>query len=450
MKQIQECVKATWIFFIVRFIASMLVGFIYIVIAAAIQYVFVTLFGETTFNYIIGGVLSLYLSVVVCAYVGRVLFMFIRGWHVAAIAYSDQINERNLPALDVGVTVFKKHFTSFAVVYGASVLIKKFASKGTEELWDLLKDVPYLCSLNKISKFPLVIHIGKDLLDTAFDAVIYYVVRYTKPGLLDDLSVFSKALRKYLCSLPSLLLSSLSLYFLCSVLPLALYLFTCFSLFWFNGFVAGILLNVLIYPIFYVIRHSLFEPLETIVLMSCFAKQCADNEDTQSNEFVERILSLAGLSEYFSEASGDGQSVDASTENAAETSSVPDAESTEPQNPIVNTSDASLNSDEDLGIDVEPLSEEEDDTDKEVTLVNSSPSNLFDIIRNSSGEDSSHDDLSDIEIAGEDAPPIRRVESLLNNLSPSMMNQAWNMMNFDEEDDSSDHNTMGGDDFDFS
>lgn len=452
MKQLQECIKATWIFFIVRAVASLLVGFIYIVFAAFVQYVFVALLGETTFNYIIGGALSLYLSAVLCSYIGRILFMFIRGWHMAAIAYASEINSRNLPALDVGMAVFKKHFSSFAVVYGASVLIKKFASKGVEEIWALLADVPYVCSFARLAKFPIVIHLGKDLLYTAFDALVYYVVRYTKPGLSDDLSVFSKALRRYLYSLPALLLSSLSLYFLCSLLPLILYAFTFFALFWFNGIVAGILLNVLVYPVYYIVRHSIFEPLETICFMSCFARQCETDLPAEGNNIINRIFEVSGLSEYFNEEQSSasqqdgmrsaGATSDSDEVAGQETASIPESESSEV-------------TEEDLNIDVEPdLEGGSLNTGESTGDDTTSPANLFNIIRNSADTVRSEIHMGEeedetLEIEDDAIPPVKRAESMLNSLSPDLMQQAWNMVTFDE-DNPSGSNSIGGDDFDFS
>ena len=50
-------VKVSSGFFLVRFIVSILVGLAYILVAAGIQYAVVGVLGESTFNYIVGGLL---------------------------------------------------------------------------------------------------------------------------------------------------------------------------------------------------------------------------------------------------------------------------------------------------------------------------------------------------------------------------------------------------------
>ena len=49
-------------FFALRFAVCIGVALAYLLVAAAIQYAFVSLLGESTFNYIVGGLLSLVLG----------------------------------------------------------------------------------------------------------------------------------------------------------------------------------------------------------------------------------------------------------------------------------------------------------------------------------------------------------------------------------------------------
>lgn len=297
--QIGKNLWVTKIFFLVRFAAALVVSIVYIILAAGIQNMFVKWFGENTFNYILGGLMSLALGALVCNYLGRLLFMFVRGWHMAALAYARKIQAKHLPALDAGMKVFSKHFTSFAVVYGASTLLGRFAENGAEKLWDMFEDVPYLGSFAKIANNPVTRHIARDLLDTGFDAVIFYIVRYTKPGLEGDLEAVPKALRKYLYALPSIMGASLGSYLLLYIAPLILRVVIIISAFLSQGFLGGILITVLLYPVFFILKHVLFDPLETIILMSAYAKHCTEEEpeDNIYSSLVDTILESIGLSD---------------------------------------------------------------------------------------------------------------------------------------------------------
>lgn len=461
LEHLKLYIKTTWVFFLVRLVASALVGLVYILIAAAIQYFFVELFGETTFNYIVGGVLSLYLGAVACTYFGRLLFMFIRGWHMGAVAFAQQIDSKKLPALEVGMHVFKKHFGTFALVYGASVLIKKFSSKGAKELWSLLHDVPYLCSLERVANFPFVVKMGEDILDTAFDAVIYYLVKYTKPGISDDLSAFPAAIKRYLYALPQVMLSSLWLYFILTVIPAIIRGFIVVYLIMSNGLVGGILLNVLAYPVFYIIKHSIFEPLETLTLIACYAKRCTGEvqEGAVSSTIVDSIISLAGLDEFFAEgaASEEEGSHEQGNDEMVQQS----------------TADVDGLTDDEVVVDVDPVFEPEARVDvltsehrNEIPDISSlpivdeddlvlsasaeeEPASLFSMIKNKS--DDMPEDVEEEPVV----PPVVRIGSLINRLSPDMINQAWNSMSSvqssDDDNDSGDTDSsgMGGDDFDF-
>lgn len=294
---------ATRIFFLVRFIAAFLVAVVYILVAAAIQFWFVSWFGETTFNYISGGLISLLVGATVCIVLGRLTFMFVSGWHVATFALHKDIQARELPMLDAGIAVFKKNFTSFAAIYTLEHLITKFSKEGADKVWGLLEDVPYIGSLSRFSKNPIVSRIASDVLSTSFDAMVYYTVRYSKPGIADDFQQLPTALRKYIFSLPSILVTSLAVYLLFYVLPRILKWVAIVFIILHSGILAGILQLTLLYPIFFVLRVVVFDPVERLALLTCFAKKCDDDVDTESaaSKTVEEILKSAGISELFTE-----------------------------------------------------------------------------------------------------------------------------------------------------
>ena len=283
-------VNTTKVFFFVRFAVSMVIACIYILVAAAIQDFYVGWFGKTKFNYISGGMISLVLGAMGCIYLGRFAFLLVRGWHMGALAHVNIIRKKNLSCIDAGTTVFRKHFTSYGAIYGSSIVINKFLKAGVDHVWDLLRDVPYLSTLERFADFPVVSRVANDIMDTAYDAILFYVVKYTKPGLFDDFKDIPVALRKYLYALPSIMLSSVSAYLLLYFVPKTLVFFFVIYFFMTEGLVAGTLILTWIFPLSYIINCSLLEPLKTVLLVSCFSKQCTE-EPKESNTLVESIIS---------------------------------------------------------------------------------------------------------------------------------------------------------------
>jgi len=318
VKQIKLNLRATSVFFLVRLVAAALIGVVYFFIAANIQYWIVSILGANTFNYILGGVMSLALGCLVCSYVGRVIFWFVRGWHVGAIAYARKIIKQHLPALDVGMTAFKKHFTSFAMVYGVGMLVRKMTKMALDSLWGLLDDVPFLCELERFSDNPIIQHVAGDILDTAFDALVYYFIRYTKPGVGDDFGEIGNAIRKYLYALPQMLIASLSTFVGLYVAPKVVAGLFILTVFLKQGFVDGIMICALMPPIFYILKHSVFEPMETIVLLSGYTKYCKEVSEEEEAESpyvsaVNAILESMGI-----DTDGDSSSEEDSVENVEE------------------------------------------------------------------------------------------------------------------------------------
>ena len=317
IKNLIDGLWATKIFFFVRFVASLVVVLCYILVAAAIQHLFVSWFGENTFNYIVGGSLSLLVGASVCIILGKLVFMFVSGWHIATFALYKQIQERNMPMMDTGIAVFKRNFTSFAAVYTVEHFVTKFSKEGAERLWELLKDVPYLGSLSRFVNNPIVCKVSSDILSTSFDAMIYYLIRFSRPGISDDLQQIPKALKKYVFSLPSILVTSLSVYLLFYVLPRVLKWIIFIYILFHGGIVAGILQLTLLYPVFFLLRVVVFDPVERMALLTCFATKCTDEVDENSgaSQLVNSILESAGVSDLFDD--GDSSS-DAESNSSAE------------------------------------------------------------------------------------------------------------------------------------
>lgn len=314
LKQIKANLIATKIFFVVRFVTSFLVGVVYFLLTAGIQYLFVSIMGKSTFNYIVGGVLALIIGAVVCTQLGRVLFWFVRGWHISALAYAGQINKKKLPALDIGIAAFGRHFTSFASVYGFGILVSNFVKPATSSVWDIIEDVPIIGGFAKYKDKAIVRHVSSDILDTAFDALIYYLVRYTSPGVGDDVKQIAKAMYKYLRALPQILVASIasfiSLYFVPKTIAVIVVLF-CFAS---GGIVSGVTILILLFPMFYILHHTIFEPLESVILLSAFSAYCRtvdeESDDDSFREKVNSILCDMGLDSFVSVQSSDVEAAD--------------------------------------------------------------------------------------------------------------------------------------------
>ena len=308
----KENVFITRSFFFVRFAFSVLVGFIYILLAAFIQYNFVKLLGESTFNYIVCGLLSLLLGAIVCNYLGSLLFMFVKGWHVSALAKIGGIKRNHLSAFDVGIRAFNKNFTSFGIVYGVRLLMKSVFKKFKYQVWKYLDEVPYSETLRKFAEHPVVEYLANDVLHYAFDAVIYYIVRFPPEDLDDVPQTVLSALKKYLMSLSSILISSVQTYLLFRLLPKVLKWLLIFSVLFTKGLVAGILINVLMWPVFYILDNALFDPLTMVVFISAYSKHCKEDVDENSPiiKAVNRLLS------------GDDSEADSEVEAESEDNSV--------------------------------------------------------------------------------------------------------------------------------
>ncbi len=299
--------RATAGFFGLRFVVCIGIAIAYLIIAAGIQFAFVSLLGESTFNYIAGGLLSLLLGILFLNLIGSLIFMFVRGWHVAALAYSKKILRSGAPAVTVGMKVFRKNLVSFAAVYGVRAVVRNLLSNFKDSLWELLEDVPLLCNLQSFAESPIVEHMARTVLDYGFDATVYYLIKH-KPESLDDVpSTVLEGLKRYMCALPSIMATSIGTYLTFDVLPRALKIVLIIFVGMTQGVCAGVLITVLLWPLFYVIENALFKPLTMIMFLSCFAAKCEEEVDEESPvaKLVESILE----GEYV-DAEGKGQSDD--------------------------------------------------------------------------------------------------------------------------------------------
>lgn len=296
----RRSIEATFAFFAERFVICIVVSVLYIFVAAAVQATLVGWLGQSTFNYIIAGICSMGVAIPVCGYLGALLLIIVRCRHVCALAYMNRIESEKLSAYDVGGLVFKKHLTSFGLVYGIAFFVEKAGNKLDDSLWELLDGVPLADQLKRISSWGFVRRIAKGVLRTAFDAVVYYLVRYTNGGIGDDGIASAKALRKYLYSMPSLLKTSVPTFLLVYTLPYVLHWFAITLLIAGEGLVGGILLSVLIWPLFFVLRKVVCEPVMTVALLTAYGNSCEEDlpEDSKVKSVVDSILESAGLGDF--------------------------------------------------------------------------------------------------------------------------------------------------------
>ena len=276
-------VRVTFGFFLIRLFASVFVGIIYIFLAGVIQYWFVMLLGESTFNYIVGGLLSLFLGVIICNFIGTLAFMFVKGWHVASLAYVPRIIKSGASAVDVGIRAFKKNFLSFGAVYGVRQLVFGTLKDFKTSLWEITDDIPYASTFRKFANNPIVEYIAGDVLHYAFDAAIFYLVRHPASELSEVPNTILTAAKKYLYCIPSILVTSVQTYVLFRFLPKLLKLLSIVFVFLTQGFVAGIFLTVLMHPLFYCLDNALFDPLTMVAFLSVYSKECEKAVDEESS-----------------------------------------------------------------------------------------------------------------------------------------------------------------------
>lgn len=313
-------------FFLLRFLVTIVVAITYILAAAGIQYIVVSILGETTFNYIVGGLLSLFLGIAVCNFVGSLIFMFVRGWHVAALAYANKIRKANAPAVTVGMKAFAKNIVGFGAVYGVRAITRNLLADFKTSLWELLKDVPFAQNLQKAAENPIIERMANDVLNYGFDATIYYLIRHPADSLEDVPATVIEGLKRYLCCLPSIMFTSLSSYVLFGVAPKVVKWIIIIVTILTQGILAGVLLVVLMWPIFYILENTFFTPLTMIMFISCFADKCEEEIDPNSEtaKFVESIIDGAGIgtsSDDMDDAEGEepNEEAEAEVEGTAQT-----------------------------------------------------------------------------------------------------------------------------------
>lgn len=264
-------------------------------VAATLQHTYINIFGENKFNYITGGLVSLFIGVLLCNYVGDLLFLLAKSWHVCALAYLPKIMRTSAPPVTVGMKLFKKTFISFGAIYSVKLLLKNLYDGVSDKLWDILHDVPYLEGIGKVANNPIVKHVANDILHFGFDASIFYLVRHNSEVKTpqDAMPILTTALKKYLYVLPSIMLTSILSYVLFRILPEIIKWIIVMAIILTQGLVAGILILVLMFPISYIIENSIFEPLTMMIFLNVFEAKCDEDVD-DSSSIVSVVNSLFG------------------------------------------------------------------------------------------------------------------------------------------------------------
>lgn len=282
--------KATWQFFILRFLFAIIVILLYLILSSVIQKACIALLGDSIFNYIVFGLLSLLISIIASSYIGKLIFLFVNGWHIAALPYSSKINKKKLNALSIGFCAFKAHMSSFGIIFGVSIVVNKIAKKGVKIAKKVLNKYHWFAYL---SNLPVINYVIEKTFDSLYDCLIYYLVSYTKPGIEDDASAIFKAIRIYLISLPKILGGTFLLYIFTAVVPKILLLaYIILSIFTY-GFIETLGFIVFIFPLSYLLDIILFRPIHTITVLNIFSKSCIKaHEEEESKDIYSKLGKL--------------------------------------------------------------------------------------------------------------------------------------------------------------
>ena len=284
-------IYTTWSFFLLRLFASVVVGVFYIFIAGVVQYWFVAFLGESTFNYIVAGLLSLFVGIPLASILGSLLFIFIKGWHVAALAYVPKILACGASAFDVGVRAFNKNLVTFGAVYGARQIIKGLLSEFKTEIWSLADGVHVASALKQFAHHPIVEYIAGDILHYSYDAAVFYLVKNKPKDINEVPSVIVEAAKRYLYCLPSIMITSAQTYVLFRFLPKLLKWLLILYLLFTKGLLTSILLGVLIFPLDYILDNAIFDPLTMIAFLSVYGKKAREPVD-DNNPVVRAVNAI--------------------------------------------------------------------------------------------------------------------------------------------------------------
>lgn len=341
----KKFIKLSYPFIVIRFLVSLAVSVFYILIGAFIQYQFISLLGESTFNYIVGGLLSLFLGVMFCRSIGAIIFMFVKAWHISALAYADKIISNELSPVDVGSRAFSKNLISFGTVYILRGVINNILFNAKERIWELFDNHPLGQVCKRASSNPMISYIGKDILYFGFDATVFYIVKERLNNADEILTVSVTAVKKYLCCLPAIMLTSLKIFILLRILPQVLKIIIVLVILFTQGFVAGILITVLMYPISYILENTLFDPIIMSMFLAEYSEKCYEELDEHDPimEIVNSILNdeSLGTSE---ECKDEGEGASTISMDSVETSSDANHED------IAESISVTINDESDLGL----------------------------------------------------------------------------------------------------
>lgn len=282
-------------YFFLRLAVSLFIVSLYLLVASMVQYGFIYLLEESTFNYLVGGLCSLILSVCVVYWVDKVLMMFIHALHMSALSYTDSIIKHNLSAYDVGMRAFKSNFLTFGAVYAVRTFTYHTLSTLTKKFWELFGDNKIAQYLSSKTQHPVVQYISKDLLHYSFDCIIFYIVG-SKEEKEDVMTTALMGLKKYLYCLSSMVLSSIQTYILFKFLPVLCALILLFIMLFTEGLVTAVLFSVLLFPIFYLLNNIFFDSLIMLVFLSKYKTSCeTENYPEDIVSKVEGMLSEESL-----------------------------------------------------------------------------------------------------------------------------------------------------------
>lgn len=291
-KSLKEKIYYTKSFFIVRLLCAVANVILYFLMAAWSQYLFVGVFGENKFNYIVGGIISLLFCVAVCKFTGSILFMFIDGWHISALMYVEKIKKHSLSSLDVGFRVFKKYFISFGAVWALRSITKNVSSRAKDKLSELLKET----SIGKFfadGKLNLVFdYIGNDILHYSFDSVICYIISLKD---IDSSKIYDHiltGLKLYIRCLPVIVSSSIKTFLMFEFIPKICRIVLSLAILFTLGLSKGILILILLYPVSYLIDIVILNTLAMMVFIDgfCGIYKDIDDEDSNIDDIIEYIF----------------------------------------------------------------------------------------------------------------------------------------------------------------
>lgn len=295
LKRICPYLVRTSDFLFVRLAAFCVVITAGLALSTSLQNLFVNLVGASAFNYIVGGMLSLVVSIALVHYVDSLLFTIIRGWNVAALARMPKIVRTKSGSLSVGLSTFKEYFLSIGAIYGASLFINNICKQLGDYFWDMVDGIQFLDNLKAFKENFIVKLVVADILHYAYDCCIFYIIKYSESNSAEDvLEQLPSALKKYAGALPDMLLSSLKCWILFDILPNVLMWMTIIRGFFTSlNFFEALLQGIIIWIIFHVFNKIVLDMVVSTAMITAFAYAIHD-EGSLSARCIEIMEGIVG------------------------------------------------------------------------------------------------------------------------------------------------------------